>query len=99
MTTEAGRWIKLTEESLAKFCDKPTAMGYALCYSDAAKKLLLEDVEVCGVCVRVGVCVCACAHVISALYRFLWQPQCSHKNLLLLELQKQNGRNLATRNE
>ena len=51
MTTEAGRWVKLTEDSLAKYCDKPTAVGYALCYSDAAKKLLLEDVEVC-------VCVC-----------------------------------------
>jgi len=51
VTTEAGRWVKLTEDSLAKYCDKPTAEGYALCYSDAAKKLLLEEVEVC-VCVN-----------------------------------------------
>ena len=57
MTTEAGRWVKLTEDSLAKYCEKPTAEGYALCYSDAAKKLLLEDVEVCVNC------VCMCIHL------------------------------------
>lgn len=62
VTNEAGRWIKLTEESLAKYCDKPTAEGYALCYSDAAKKTLLEDEEVCSVCGYVCMCSCTCVH-------------------------------------
>ena len=47
VTNDAGRWVKLAEESLAQYCDKPTAVGYALCYSDAAKKTFLEDEEVC----------------------------------------------------
>ena len=55
VTNDAGRWVKLAEESLAQYCDKPTAVGYALCYSDAAKKTFLEDEEVC-----ICTCVCVC---------------------------------------
>ena len=57
VTNDAGRWVKLAEESLAQYCDKPTAVEYPLCYSDAAKKTCLEGEEVC-MCTCVCVCVC-----------------------------------------
>ena len=71
VTNDAGRWVKLTEESLAQYCDKPTAVGYALCYSDAAKKTFLEDEEVsmCAcVYTRVCACTCMCIHVCMLVY-------------------------------
>ena len=61
VTNDAGRWVKLAEESLAQYC---TAVGYPLCYSDSAKKTFLEGEEVCMcVCVRVRACVCVCVCV------------------------------------
>ena len=43
--TNDGCWMKLTEQSLAKYCDKPTNQGYVLC--DDNGTILIEPVEVC----------------------------------------------------
>ena len=50
--------MKLTEECLAKYCNKPTNQGYVFCYSDAAITKLIKCKKVC-----LYVCVCARAHV------------------------------------
>lgn len=43
---DVGCWMKLTEECLVECCVKPTNQGYVLCYNEAAKKTLIQDLEV-----------------------------------------------------
>ena len=53
--------MKLTEECLAKYCNKPTNQGYVFCYSDAAITKLIK-------CKKVCLYVCVCVHARTCVY-------------------------------
>ena len=75
VTNDAGRWVKLTEESLAQYCDKPTAVGYALCYSDAAKKTFLEDEEV-NMCACINTYTHMCVYMYMCMFVHVYVSMC-----------------------